>query len=440
MISVTAWQTPLDSSALTDAEISARIAAEEFTDAIAKHGRDAALRQFNRRVSFWANRFTNVRYRRYVYTLASFMNGETHSFRVSQAALMAKYRKQHPGKKVPCHSTIQNYNEAMAAAGIFDVIHHRQGSEDENPGAYETTEYRVHFGRVLVDGQVMPHDFTEASSAEPDIGNIRTKTSDGFTDGFTDGSGDGFTDVLFSDSSPTSSLTSSHTAEDEETLHGEDLGGDEETVKHDKSPAHLLRRNTFKVWTGKSGQAVWYNLDRATKAPADARVVALDPISAQYFWKALDSYDARREFLVAPPGARAEQVDRWYNAAKILDQEIRELEEVVRLEERQEAQAARRARQEAQAEAERIRAEAKAQAEEDARKLASGWVPTLDGVDLHHHRKNITDDPRPFYIDVATKGIRLARGLARPSEAKVLIKRTVDGPVLVSQTGAARRW
>lgn len=198
--------------AFESAAASARIAAEEFADAAAKYGRDVALKRFNDQVSFWANRFTNVRYRRYAYTVASCMDGETHTFRVSQAALMAKYRERHPGKKIG-HTTIQQYNKAMAAAGIFDVIHHRQDSESEHPGAYETTEYHVHFGRVLVGDQVMPHDFTQVSlgakSAETDTSHSRTKTSNGGGDGGTDSGGDGGTDALFSHSSLTSSPTSS---------------------------------------------------------------------------------------------------------------------------------------------------------------------------------------------------------------------------------------
>ncbi len=198
----------LDLVDFTDAEVSARIAAEEFADAAEKYGRKVALERFNLQVSHWANRFTNRRYRRYVYTVASCMDGSTHSFRISQAALMAKYRKQHPGHKIG-HTALQTYNRVMDEAGVFDVIHHRQDSEDEHPGAYRTTEYRVRFSRVLADDLVVPHDFTQISPSarpgEPDISHSGNKTRNGGGDG----NGDGGTDVLLRYSSPDSSKNSS---------------------------------------------------------------------------------------------------------------------------------------------------------------------------------------------------------------------------------------
>src|SRR5689334_22504537 len=115
-----ASQIPL-SPDLTDAEASARIAAEEFADTAAMEGRDVALKLFNRRVSFWANRFTNVRHRRWLYALAECMDGETHSYTISQAALITKYRKLFPGQSIS-HSTIQRYNKRLDGI-IYDVQH-----------------------------------------------------------------------------------------------------------------------------------------------------------------------------------------------------------------------------------------------------------------------------------------------------------------------------
>ncbi len=215
----------------------------------------------------------------------------------------------------------------------------------------------MHFSRVLAGDQVMPHDFTQVSpgaqSAESDILNTATKSVNGSVNGRDDGSVNGCGDIhLLLSSSPTSSLTSSHTAEDEETPGREDLGEEEETGEG-ICPAHLLRRNTFKLWTAKSGQVVWYNLDRASKAPADARVVILGPVEAQYFWTFLETgdrqetYDARRAFLLAPSGARDEEVYRWYHAGEIKEQERKKREEAERLateETRQEAARAEEAR------------------------------------------------------------------------------------------------
>ena len=36
----------------------------------------------------------------------------------------------------------------------------RQGESDPNPGGYVATTWCVDFSRVVVDGQVVPHDFT----------------------------------------------------------------------------------------------------------------------------------------------------------------------------------------------------------------------------------------------------------------------------------------
>ena len=55
----------------------ARIAAAEFADATEKYGRDVVLKRFNDQVSYWANRFTNVRYRRWVYVLGECMDCES---------------------------------------------------------------------------------------------------------------------------------------------------------------------------------------------------------------------------------------------------------------------------------------------------------------------------------------------------------------------------
>lgn len=475
--------------AFESAAASARIAAAEFADAADKYGRDVALKQFNSRVSFWANRFTNVRYRRWVYVLGECMDGETHEFTISMASLIKKYRKLFPGQSIGT-TTIQKYNRLFDGV-IYDVKHNVQGSDDEHPGAYSSHTYTMHFSRVLVGDQVVPHDFTQVSpgakSAESDTSHSPTKSVNGSINGHDDGSVNGSVngggDVLLSHSSssfiPTSSPTSSHTAEAEETSGREDLGGDEETVDRAKSPAHLLRRNTFKVWTGKSGKVVWYNLDRASKAPADARVVCLDPAEADYLWNGLGTgdrdrdYAACRAFLLAPQGARAEAVYQWQNAASIEAQERAEREEAERQERIRAAGAevvllveryagltgkpvadiqrnysmfgpevargelksqirkieAKNAKTEADARAKQARREAKA----EAMKLISEWTPTLDGVDLASVRGRISDDPAAYYIDVQTKAIRPARGMTRPGEARVLIQQSTTGPVLANQ-------
>ena len=94
---------------------------------------------------------------------------------------MAKYQKQHPGKTIG-HTAIQTYNRAMAAAGIFDVIHHRQDSEHDNPGAYESTEYHVRFSRVLVgDGrtfeEIGAERLAEDKAGSPDIADALSTTA-----------------------------------------------------------------------------------------------------------------------------------------------------------------------------------------------------------------------------------------------------------------------
>ncbi len=346
--------------AFESAAASARIAAAEFADAAEKYGRNVALKRFNAQVSFWSNRFTNRRYRRFVYTMGSLMDGEAHTFTPSLALIIKRYRERHPGKTIS-PTTIKKYADVMAAYGIMDVIRRHQDSEDEHPGAQKTNEYRVHFDRVLVHDQVVPHDFTQVSpswtadgeASETDISNSRNETGIGSGIGGGIGSGIGGGPLTYSSTLPGTSLpTSSHTAEDEQTSAREDPGGDEETATGDIPdgyPAHLVRRNTFKLWTAKSRKVVWYNLDRAGKAPADARTVLLYPAEAEYFWTGLKTgdqdqdYAARRTFLLASPDVRAEKVFRWRNAAEIEAQERRELEEAAGRQAQAEREAARAA-------------------------------------------------------------------------------------------------
>ena len=176
------------------------------------------------------------------------------------AALIKKYRKLFPGQSIGT-TTIQKYNKLLGNGVIYDVKPNIQGPDDEHPGAYRSHTYTMHFSGVLAGDQLVPHDFTQVSpavkSTEPDIRNTATKSVNGSVNGGVNGRDDGGGDIHLSSSLiPTSSLTSSHTAEDEQTADREDLGGEEETADRAKSPAHLLRRNTFKVWTGKSGKVV----------------------------------------------------------------------------------------------------------------------------------------------------------------------------------------
>ena len=77
---------------------------------------------------------------------------------------------------------------------------------------------------------------------------------------------------------------------------------------------------------------------------------------------------------------------------------------------------------------------------EEGQKAVSAWTPTLEGFNPRHLPEAVSDDPRPFYIDV--RGVdasysRPCRGVARPYEARVLIRRTSNGPVLAEPDGEA---
>jgi hypothetical protein len=184
-----------------DAAASVFISQNDFHETVERHGVKTALGYFNRQVSFWANRFTNVRYRRWVYVLGSCMNGETHEFTICQEALIKRYKKLHGRSIGP--TTVWEYNKLLSSLGVYDVIYNQQGSEDEHPGAFRSTTYKVHFDRVLVDGQVLPHDFTQVNPLN--ASHSPTKSEDGGGDGSEDGGGDGGDSILFSNSSKNSS-------------------------------------------------------------------------------------------------------------------------------------------------------------------------------------------------------------------------------------------
>lgn len=197
----------------------ARIAAEEYATGKENYGTNAVLPRFNAQVSFWANRFTNVRYRRFMYTMGSLMGGASHSYTPSVALIIKRYRERHPGKTIS-PKTVKTYTDAMAAYGIMDVTRRHQGSEDEHPGAQKANEYRVHFDRVLVDGQAVPHDFTRVSpswsadgpATEPDISNRSDKSeigsAVGSAVGSAPGSAPGGAPLTYSSTPPDSSKTS----------------------------------------------------------------------------------------------------------------------------------------------------------------------------------------------------------------------------------------
>jgi hypothetical protein len=111
--------------------------------------------------------------------------------------------------------------------------------------------------------------------------------------------------------------------------------------------------------------------------------------------------------------------------------------EADRLAARQREEADRQAR----LEADRARAAARAKAAEEARKAyeedrkrASEWVAaldSLDGVDFRGVGGPVGKDPVAYYISMDTKAVRPARGKCRLGEARIFVKRTASGPVLV---------
>jgi hypothetical protein len=151
------------------AEQIALAARAEFATTAEAEGRRAALQQFNRRVSHWANQFTDKRLRRFAWTLGTQMRGETHSFHVTEEKLQTEHQKLHPGAYVDAATgkprelrgrTIRRYVARLEEAGIITVERDRRQDEGgDNPGARRANVYTVHFGRVLRHSAVCAHDF-----------------------------------------------------------------------------------------------------------------------------------------------------------------------------------------------------------------------------------------------------------------------------------------
>jgi hypothetical protein len=148
----------------------ALLARAEFATTAEAQGRRAALRVFNRRVSAWANQFTDKRLRRFAWTLGSMMDGETHSFAIMQAKLQRKHRQLHPDayvaastgkRRMLSREQIRRYIATLEGAGIITVERDRRQDEGgENPEAFRPNFYTVNFHLVIRDGAQCVHNFT----------------------------------------------------------------------------------------------------------------------------------------------------------------------------------------------------------------------------------------------------------------------------------------
>jgi hypothetical protein len=351
------------------------------------HARDSYTDQvalehhLNPQVSLWSNRFSDPETGRVAYTLGSCMDGATHEFQIRWDGLRAKYRKHHscdcgrddcPGAVGISLNTLKRHVRLLTDAGVAEILpqvrmwnqkRHGRGGGREN--ADDSNLFRVNFSRVLMSERIWDdaigrwvkayrveaHDFSSISPhyRERLTGDTKESAPDPSMTPHCPLNDPSMTPYCSPSSEDCSNNCVFSSAEHEETAARIDPRGDEETGDRARSPAHLLSRNTFKVWTGKSGAVVWYNLSRAGKAPANAQVVPLSPDEAQYMWQVICSgdrdqdYADRAAYLQMDPDARAEKVFRWRHAADIKAQELRELEEAVRQEARAEQEAARAA-------------------------------------------------------------------------------------------------
>jgi hypothetical protein len=145
------------------------LAQQEFAATAGEHGSAAALAVFNSRVSAWANSFSAKKHQKFAYVLGSVMDGQSHSFRISQQALIRRYEKLYGQKRD--RRTLTRLTAELSEAGteIIEVTRQRQDERGECPGMQRSSVYQVRFDRVLQDGHVVPHDFLRGRGADENV-------------------------------------------------------------------------------------------------------------------------------------------------------------------------------------------------------------------------------------------------------------------------------
>jgi hypothetical protein len=149
----TAVLTLADASAFT-----ALIARQQFTDFARESGRGAALIQFNRRVSRWANSI-DPKYRKVAYAMGSLADGDTHQCYPGRKKILDRYAERH--HEVISDRTLKRRQGEMRELGLlsWDADQERSEPHAEHPNAWRTNTYTVNFGISVNAGVAEPHDF-----------------------------------------------------------------------------------------------------------------------------------------------------------------------------------------------------------------------------------------------------------------------------------------
>jgi hypothetical protein len=168
-----------------DARLGVQLAQMDFADIKARFGAKVALeKDYNRRVLRWAQEFTNPRIARVAYTIGCALDGTTHTRQISVNGGYANRSQEHaPGQLLALYD--RHYASAghtlsykqftrivtyLANHGVMTRtrVTERQGEASAHPGAWSASIYGVDFSKVLVDDQVVPHDFA-APLPEPSV-------------------------------------------------------------------------------------------------------------------------------------------------------------------------------------------------------------------------------------------------------------------------------
>jgi hypothetical protein len=149
-------------------ESAAKNGRQQFTDLARESGRPAALAEFDRRVSRWANAI-DPRLRKVAYTMGSLADGDTHEHWCGREKILARYAKLHHGKTISA-STLQRHQAELQALGVitWNGKQQRSGAFDGHPHAWRSNHYTVHFGVAVKDGHAVAHDFTKALPDQDD--------------------------------------------------------------------------------------------------------------------------------------------------------------------------------------------------------------------------------------------------------------------------------
>lgn len=187
------WLDGLDPSLTTEAFDQARynagFAQSDFAEIKERFGASVALADYKRRVIRWLDGVDDFHLERVLYTMASVLDGTTHSWQISVSGKIGAGTKGHRGE-IAKDSLLDKYRKIYGETISYPTFSKylkmavdygpverdgpgfggakRRSKGRKYAGAFEATMYHVNFWRTLKDGKVVPRDFYAKLPPMPD--------------------------------------------------------------------------------------------------------------------------------------------------------------------------------------------------------------------------------------------------------------------------------